>query len=70
MCKHCEGEMDYIEDVKDKRTEMSVGIESVNSDYYLNFYYEERCFSGAVVDRWVQINYCPMCGRKLTNGES
>lgn len=56
MCKYCEGDTELILDIKDE---------------YEGLYIDSKCrlvFIGSSSST-VNINFCPMCGRSLKEGE-
>lgn len=69
MCKYCE-EHEYICDTRTKRSKKGEFIPGIEIDITNNELYVlavADTYEPGVVDQTIKINYCPMCGRKLSD---
>ncbi len=61
-CKYCEGIQQLAYEIKDNHY-IDIEVNSINGS--LELYYSNEADGKFVFIKSININYCPMCGRKL-----
>ena len=66
MCRHCENNRDVIGNYETCIGKIELFIEDDSKTLTINsFEAEEYGYDDLIVCDGLEINYCPMCGRKL-----
>lgn len=63
MCKYCENEKEVIKECKFNECDLELFID-MDETLAINTYNHSSSFTEDIYEN-IEINYCPMCGRKL-----
>ena len=61
MCKHCDSKFNNVE-LNNKKSDFEIEIDEDGLNIYFNQGNAYENYSDSAI---IDINYCPMCGRKL-----
>ena len=70
MCEYCEGVVvTPIYERKEYGEYCLVDIDHDSDGFYLNCHHDSSGWDAVTMDIYPSINYCPMCGRRLSEME-